>query len=125
MDTIRKTRYLSTLCGIGSHRYCLEAINEHCQCSCHFEESFSSELIGGLGYQLWQLAADFNLMEESVRRDHIISIIRSAQGKLDFHGFSAEEIYELFQPTLARDYWSLRETYEDFGLNFLDRYRKG
>lgn len=123
MTTTKITRSVSTLCATDNHRYC-PGVAEHCECSCHFEEVANMDLFRSFAYDLWRISPSFKLMAESERRSHFLSMIRSAEAKLDFQGFSVEDFYERIQPTLSRDYWSLRETYEDFGLDFLDRYQK-
>lgn len=117
---VTKTRVSSLFCAAGSHDFCPDG--DRCDCSCHFEElTQHADLIGGVGYPLWRISKLFDGMPPAERREKILGIIRSTERLVDFQGLTAEEIYERFQPTIARDYWSMRETYDDFGFDFSTR----
>lgn len=119
MDTTTKTRPVTILCATESHDSCLSAINPQCECSCHFTQTVSSNAqnLAALGVQLWRLTNYLEILTAEERKERVLSIVRNAEGFIDFKGFTAEEVAERFEPTMTRGYWSLRETNEDFGLD--------
>lgn len=114
MDTTTKIRNISILCHAERHNYCFAG----CDCSCHFDLKFETKLTV-LAYELWRISTAFALPEESIetREGRLLGVIRSAQNSVDFQDYTPEEVAEKMKLTLARDYWSLRETAEDFNLN--------
>ena len=115
MDTTPKTRHITILCRAERHSYCLQG----CECSCHFDLEYDSKLTD-LAYELWIIRNAFSLPEEDeeTRKGRLTGVIRSAQNSVNFQEYTPEEIAEKMELTLARDYWSLRETAEDFGLHY-------
>lgn len=114
MDTTTKTRSITILCHAERHSYCFQG----CGCSCHFDLKYNSKLTD-FAYELWTIRTAFSLPEEDeeTRKGRLTGVIRSAQNSVDFQEYTPEEIAEKIELTLARDYWSLRETAEDFNLN--------
>lgn len=114
MDTTTKTRHITILCDADRHSYCFKG----CECSCHFDLKIDRKLTV-LAYELWTIRTAFALPEESAetRRGRLRGVLRSAEDSVNFWGYSVDEIADRMELTLARDYWSLRETAEDFNLN--------
>lgn len=114
MDTTTKTRHITILCDAGRHAYCLQG----CECSCHFDLEIDGKLTD-FAYELWTIRTAFALPEESAetRRGRLRGVIRSAENSVNFWGYSVDEITDRMELTLARDYWSLRETSEDFNID--------
>jgi len=70
-------------------------------------------------YELWTIRTAFALPEENAeaRRNRLVDVISAAENVMDFKGYTVEEVADRAELSLARDYWSLRETAEDFNLN--------
>jgi len=107
-------RNLTVICGIGKHRYCSQDILDRgCDCSCHFTEEFRNDF-NSFAFSLWHIGRATRFMEDEERDAHILILIKAAHGTVDLDGLSAEDYLARIKPTVNRDYWSARETDEDF-----------
>lgn len=114
-------RRLSIICSIGHHLYCSEDVlgrgHAYCSCTCHSEattdDSFSNFIftVRSIGRVLSYI------LSEEEKQARLLAIIESAQGTVDLRGFSSEEVLLKLTGALSRDYWSLAETLDDFGLD--------
>lgn len=113
-------RRVSILCGIERHRYCSEKVlgdgMPPCDCTCHTEAVVTSTILN-FAYNIHRVGVAISFMEAEERTERILDLIEAAQGVVDFHGMGSQEIFERLQGTLSRDYWSSRETSEDFSID--------
>ncbi len=119
METTLKPRRDSILCHSGTHELC-----DKCECKCHFDTEPKNLTLENLAYELWTAGHKLQKLDSLEREDVIYRSISRAMGLVDFRGLPPQEVYDRLQPTLSRDYWSLRETTVELGSSLEEYFAK-
>lgn len=117
-------RRITLFCVSEKHRFCGVTQPEGCSCACHYNAYISpnNDLVGA-AYSIYLAAPSVVQVSSDAaeERAKFVELLQAFEPHVNFHGLTAEELYERLRPTIARatdtrSHWSALMTETELGI---------